>query len=125
MNQSFLYKEPNMPRLKRTSQDLDKAKARANNIVSIDPGLDFGNGLSVPAYQEQINALQAKLDRHNNLLSELDAIANDITAAEKTLAAYSERMLDGVGVRFGKDSNEYEKAGGVRKSERKRPVRKK
>lgn len=114
-----------MPRLKRTSQDLDKAKIRANNIVSIDSGLDFGNGLSVPAYQEQINALQAKLDRHNNLLSELDAIANDITAAEKTLAAYSERMLDGVGVRFGKDSNEYEKAGGVRKSERKKPTRKK
>ena len=114
-----------MPRLKRTSLLLDKARIRANNLVSIDPGLDLGNGLSVPAYQEQINALQTTLDRHNNLLSELDAIANDIAAAEKTLADYSERMLNGVSVRFGKDSNEYEKAGGVRKSERKKPVRKK
>jgi hypothetical protein len=34
-------------------------------------------------------------------------------------------MLNGVSVRFGKDSNEYEKAGGIRKSERKKPVRKK
>jgi hypothetical protein len=114
-----------MPRLKRASQLLDKAKTRANNLVSIDPGLDFGNGLSVPAYQAQIDALQAKLDRHNNLLSELDALSNDIAAAEKTLADYSERMLNGVSVRFGKDSNEYEKAGGVRKSERKKPVKRK
>ena len=29
-----------------------------------------------------------------------------------------------IGVQFGKDSNAYEKAGGVRKSERKKPVRK-
>ena len=32
-------------------------------------------------------------------------------------------MLTGVGVKYGKDSNEYEKAGGVRTSERKKPVR--
>jgi hypothetical protein len=30
----------------------------------------------------------------------------------------------GVAYKFGKESDEYEKAGGVRKSERKRPVRK-
>jgi hypothetical protein len=32
-----------------------------------------------------------------------------------------ETMLTGVGVKYGKDSNEYEKAGGVRTSERKSP----
>jgi hypothetical protein len=32
----------------------------------------------------------------------------------------TERMLAGVGSKYGKDSTEYEKAGGVRKSERKR-----
>jgi hypothetical protein len=30
----------------------------------------------------------------------------------------------GVASKYGKDSNEYEKAGGTRKSERKRPMRK-
>ena len=37
---------------------------------------------------------------------------------------YSERILLAVAVKYGRDSNEYEMAGGVRKSERKRPVRK-
>lgn len=34
------------------------------------------------------------------------------------------RMLAGIGARFGKDSSEYEQAGGVRKSDRKFPPRK-
>ena len=86
--------------------------------------LDPSSGLTLTAYQTTIDALQGKLDKYNNLLSEIDALFNDVTAGEKQLAALSERMLDGVGVKFGKDSNEYEKAGGVRKSERKKPVRK-
>lgn len=37
---------------------------------------------------------------------------------------YSERILLGVAMKYGKNSDEYEMAGGIRKSERKRPVRK-
>ena len=44
--------------------------------------------------------------------------------SRKSVAEYSNRMLSGVATRFGKDSNEYEAAGGVRKSERKKPQRK-
>jgi hypothetical protein len=33
-------------------------------------------------------------------------------------------MLAAVGVKYGKDSSEYEKAGGTRTSERKAPLRK-
>jgi hypothetical protein len=33
-------------------------------------------------------------------------------------------MLAGVSSKFGKNSDEYEKAGGTKKSERKKPVRK-
>jgi len=43
------------------------------------------------------------------------------------LTAFSFASLRGrfaVGAVYGKDSDQYEKAGGVRKSERKRPVRK-
>ncbi len=114
-----------MSRLKRSSKDLEKAQQRANNLASIDIALDLGNDLTLVAYQKSIGELRAKLNHHNNLLSEIDALANDITAGEKALADLSERMLDGVGVKYGKDSNEYEMAGAVRKSERKPPVRKK
>ena len=113
-----------MSRLKRSSKELAKAQMRATNLMSVDEELDLGSGLTLAAYQAAIDALQVKLAQYNNLLSEVDALNNDITAGEKQLAALSERMLDGVGVKFGKDSNEYEKAGGVRKSERKKPVRK-
>lgn len=43
---------------------------------------------------------------------------------EKQLRDLSERMLIAVAAKYGKNSYEYEMAGGVRKSERKRPVRK-
>ena len=113
-----------MSRLKRTSKELEKAQERANNLKSIDAALDLGSGLTLAAYQAAIGGLQAKLEAYNNQISLLDAQANDLKAEEKSVAALSERMLDGISVKFGKDSNAYEQAGGVRKSERKKPVRK-
>ncbi|MDF3057635.1 MAG: hypothetical protein K0R17_1850 [Rariglobus sp.] len=48
---------------------------------------------------------------------------NDLESAEKTLDDLSSRMLAGVGVKYGKNSDEYEKAGGTRPDERKSPRR--
>ncbi|MEH2215395.1 hypothetical protein [Nostoc sp.] len=39
------------------------------------------------------------------------------------MADYSEKILLGVAYKFGKNSHEYQMAGGTRKSERKRAVR--
>ena len=113
-----------MSRLKRASKELKKAQDRANNLKSIDPKLDLGSGMTLAAYQAEIASLQANLEAYNNQLSALDAQANDLLAQEKAMAAFSERMLDGVSLKFGKDSNAYEQAGGVRKSERNKSVRK-
>lgn len=65
------------------------------------------------------------LDAYNTLLSQTDGALNAFVVAEKGLKDLSERMLSGVAVKFGKDSAPYKMAGGVRKSERNRPVRKK
>ncbi|MEH2374772.1 hypothetical protein [Nostoc sp.] len=46
-----------------------------------------------------------------------------ITENERDLADYSEKILLGVAYKFGKNSHEYQMAGGTRKSERKRTVR--
>ncbi|MGC1376147.1 MAG: hypothetical protein WA821_07995 [Anaerolineales bacterium] len=113
-----------MSRRKRTSKELEKAQQRANNLKSIDAKLDLSNGLTLAAYQTEIASLQANLETYNNHLSALDAQANDLLAQEKAMAALSERMLEGVSAKYGKDSNAYEQAGGVRKSERKKPTRK-
>jgi hypothetical protein len=49
---------------------------------------------------------------------------NKFQAEITKLKDWNERMLAGVATAYGKDSSEYEQAGGVRKSERKKPVRK-
>lgn len=61
---------------------------------------------------------------YNTALSKLDGLLNDLKNEEKKLQTLSGEMLAAVGVKYSKDSSEYEKAGGVRTSERKRTARK-
>jgi hypothetical protein len=64
------------------------------------------------------------LDSYNTKLSELDVVQNDLDAIELKLTETCSVMLSAVVVKYGKNSNEYEQAGGIRTSERKTPVRK-
>jgi hypothetical protein len=105
---------------RRTSQVIADAQERATNLKAIDPVLDLGGGLTVAALEGEIAAAQTALEKYNKLLAKADAAANELNALEKQLGTSSGRMLAGVGVRFGKDSSEYEMAGGVRTSEIKR-----
>ncbi|MGC1376685.1 MAG: hypothetical protein WA821_10690 [Anaerolineales bacterium] len=114
-----------MARLKASSRIAAAAEKRLSALKSIDPALDLANGLSVAVYQAAIQGVQDKLFTCNTLLSQVDAATNDLRAAEKELRSLSERMLTGVASKYGKDSNEYEMAGGTRKSEIKRSPRKK
>ncbi len=102
---------------------LNKAKARFDGIQAIEASLDLGTGLSAKGYQQKISFLQQKISAYNQTLSSVDELRSQIDAAEKDLADFSEQILLGVAARYGKNSYEYEKAGGVRKSERKRPRR--
>ena len=112
-----------MARLKRKSIEVEKAKKRLSGLEAISATLDLGNGLTVANYIAKIAAVEVQLDAHNQLISLSDATTNEVDKLNKELALLSERMLEAVGAVFGHDSNEYEKAGGVRKSERKRPTR--
>src|SRR3989442_978003 len=109
-----------MARRKRTSPSLDRARTRLDSLKSIDPNLDLGNGKTVPAYDALIKALDGQLSQYNTDLSVLDGSLDALEKAEASLDAETEAMLASVGVKFTKDSTEYEKAGGTRKSERKR-----
>lgn len=57
-------------------------------------------------------------------LSTVDAAQTALVEVEKNLMEVTEHILLSVAVKYGKDSDEYEMAGGIRKSKRKRPVRK-
>ncbi|MDD2922210.1 MAG: hypothetical protein PHQ36_07980 [Anaerolineales bacterium] len=113
-----------MARQKKVSPIVEKAQQRLSALVSIDPALDLGSGLTVAAFQAEVSDCQAKLGVYNTLLSQVDEAYNAVLSAEKALRDLNERMLTGVAAKYGKDSSQYEMAGGIRKSERKRPVRK-
>jgi hypothetical protein len=55
-----------------------------------------------------------RIDAYNTALSVIDSSKTEIDQLEKTLADVSDKMLIGVAFKYGKDSSEYEMAGGVR-----------
>lgn len=108
-----------MARTKKQSSHYDVAVTRLASIKSISPTLDLGNGLTVSTYEAAVLDFRQKLDEYNMSLSEADSKLNTVNETEKKLRDMSERMLTGVASKFGKDSDEYEMAGGSRKSDRK------
>ena len=109
-----------MARTKRTSISITNAQTRAAALASLGPKLDLGNDLTLEAYIKYIEAVSAMLTAYNTGLSELDGKANELSVAEKNLTDLTSRMLAAVAVKFGRDSEEYAKAGGVRISDRAR-----
>ncbi|MCU0551634.1 MAG: hypothetical protein MUC48_20010 [Leptolyngbya sp. Prado105] len=115
-----------MPRqAKRTLSPLEKAKERLIAIKNINPNLDMGRGLSVQAYTAAIEKSNRYQEIYNSTLATLNADRIAKEEADKELKEITEKMLLGVAIEFGKDSPEYEIAGGTRKSKRKRSTRKK
>ena len=113
-----------MARQKRSSRVLDKAESRLTGVQSINEKLVLNKRLTAQAYATHVNNLTSKLNAYNKALADADALQIEVDEAEDFLSNYSEQMLMGVGAEFGKNSAEYERAGGVRKSDRKRPTRK-
>ena len=113
-----------MPRLKQNSDVIDKAASRLSQLKSISPNLDLGKGMTVQAFADVITAARDRMSAYNTTLSHLEADRTAMQEAEKAVSEMSEKMLIGVAFEYGKDSSEYSMAGGVRKSQRKRPARK-
>ena len=109
-----------MARRKKTSAALLKAENRLAGMKSINPKLDLGNGITAATYEKEITNLRQQIADYNTLLSKADEASNAITAAEKQLSSTTEQMLLAVAAKYGKDSSEYEMAGGTRRSEYRR-----
>lgn len=108
---------------KYASTTLEKAQTRLAALKSIESTLDLGNGLTVKAYSQLIEEARQKLETYNTALSLVDQSYTAISDAEKVIAEWTERMLIAVAYRYGKNSDEYQMAGGTRRSDRKRPKR--
>lgn len=112
-----------MARQKRGSRTLEKAQRRLSSIRSINAKLALDGGITAADYEKHINQLRTQLDTYNTTLSTVDELYNKIKLTEKELSEYSERILLGVAAKYGKNSDQYEMAGGVKKSDRKRTSR--
>ncbi|AOX00124.1 hypothetical protein BJP34_12300 [Moorena producens PAL-8-15-08-1] len=112
-----------MAQLKRNSIKLMNAERRIASLKSINDKLDLGNGMTIQELEASIQSVREKLETYNTILSTVDAAYNNLLEAEEVLGGLSEKMLMAVAVKYGKNSFEYEMAGGVRRTERKRRIR--
>ncbi|MCC5666353.1 hypothetical protein LC653_21140 [Nostoc sp. CHAB 5784] len=108
---------------KRTSRVLESAELRFSGLKAINANLDLGDDYNLKSLTQLIEQLRVKIEAHNTALSTIDSSKVEIEELEQILGTFSEKMLMGIGFKYGKDSREYEMAGGVRKSERIRKSR--
>ena len=64
--------------------------------------------------------LSTKISTYNTALSTIDDLYNDCIAKIDVIKDWNERVLTGVATKYGKNSSQYEMAGGKKKSERKK-----
>ncbi|BAY76767.1 hypothetical protein NIES25_32240 [Nostoc linckia NIES-25] len=114
----FIKRYPLMPRKKRTSPLLEKTEQKLIGFKSIDSSLDFGDSVSVNHLTELTGELRNEIDQYNMMLTAIDTAKEKIETLENSIRETSERLVDGVASRYGKNSRQYEMAGGVRKSDR-------
>lgn len=104
--------------------DLEKGITRVAAVKSIDPALDLGSNITVANYETQVQLLSTKIAAYNTALSTIDDLYNECIAQIDVVKDWNERILTGVATKYGKNSSQYEMAGGKRKSERKKPSKK-
>ena len=102
--------------------DLEKGLTRLAAVKSINATLDLGNNITVANYETQVNLLSSKLSTYNTALSTIDDLYNGCIAQIEVLKDWNERILTGVATKYGKNSSQYEMAGGKKKSESKKPT---
>ncbi|MEH1847036.1 MAG: hypothetical protein V7L25_19130 [Nostoc sp.] len=112
-----------MPRTKRSSRILEKAEFRVAGLKAIDPNINFDDTYSLQHLSQLIDQFHNMLNDYNAAIAMIDSSRKKLDEMEKTLSQVSDKMLVGVGFKYGKNSDEYELAGGVRDSERIRKSR--
>ncbi len=112
-----------MSRPKRNSNVLDIARQRLAGLKKISPKPTFAAPLSEEAFEAEIEGFSADQNAYNGEVAALDEKTNRLDVRERLLDDFNQRILAGIRSQYGPDSNELELVGGVRRSDRKRPVR--
>jgi len=100
-------------------QEAGQVKEALDKIAKALPG-----GISAKAAAEAIARLNEAIAKLDGLNAERSKLVNEKASTASELQAFIVKARLAIKVECGDDSSEYEMAGGTRKSERKRPVRK-
>lgn len=100
----------------KESKALEKAETRVKGMKDIGASINLGNGLSLENYAAKTQALRDRIDAFNAMQAALEEAKQEIAEAEAELNDMSEHMLLGVAAIYGKQSKEYERSGGKRKT---------
>jgi hypothetical protein len=103
---------------------LSKGKVRLSALESISATLDLGNGYTLALYKSEIDKMEQIISNYNTALSTLDNLYYQLKEQDDKLKELNEQMLLSVASKYTKNSTEYEMAGGTRKSDRKKPIKK-
>ncbi|MHC5822739.1 MAG: hypothetical protein ACYT04_44610 [Nostoc sp.] len=112
-----------MSRRKRSSRILEKAEFRVAGLKAIDQNINFDDTYNLQNLTQLIEQFHNTLDDYNADIAMIDSSKTKLDEMEKTLNQVSDKMLTWVGCKYGKNSNEYQLAGGVRDSDRIRKSR--
>jgi hypothetical protein len=102
---------------KTTSKPLEKLRFRVDALESVDAEFDFGGGMNAAQLEQFQSELEESINGYNQSLADADALRDTISELERQANDVSERLLAIVLGNYGRDSVEYQRMGGVRKSE--------
>lgn len=105
----------------RTSKTIEISRRRLEKLNSIKPTPDLGTRFSISDFAAKIEEGAESEASYNTSLSDSDSKLTVLKVKEKELREMREHMLTAIAFIYGKDSEQYVAAGGIRKSERKRP----
>lgn len=93
----------------------------ALSIIGVDLKLD--DSLNLAGFETLINTVAAEEEAYNNDLVEISKKRIQLNDRNKELQNLQKRFKNGVKMKFGEESAEYETLGGTRPSQRKSYVR--
>lgn len=108
-------------------QSLDGVIEGAEKVIQLweaNPTFSLGE-ITLATLKNAVEELKTLRAWRDNLRAELSAVTNDLDAKRSAVNAVTSRAVSGVRAVFGPNSNEYERVGGTRTADRKKPKSKK
>jgi hypothetical protein len=93
---------------KPNSKVLEQALLRAATFKTIDPKINFGEGMTLQEYANLTQATQSSLREYNAAVAVINQNAQAIQEMEKRLVDMGDRMVMGVACKHGIQSQEYQ-----------------